>query len=112
MVWHNTAGQIVGPVSVTYSGVEGGYAGTGNTDGAPAFLMPLLPRGVDGFFRTADDGYQLTGGSAGLDAGLASGAPPDDLTGASRPQGGGVDMGAYEFAGSPFFESGSVMTVR
>ena len=40
--------------------------------------------------------YRLRSFSPCVDSGAADGAPARDLAGVSRPQGGGVDMGAYE----------------
>jgi hypothetical protein len=40
--------------------------------------------------------YRLRSFSPCVDSGTADGAPSRDLAGVSRPQGGGVDMGAYE----------------
>jgi len=48
------------------------------------------------FVDAAGGNYQLQGDSAALDIGLASIAPPLDIGGILRPQGGGVDMGCYE----------------
>lgn len=42
---------------------------------------------------------RLKPGSAAIDAGSPDLAPKVDLTGTARPQGRGVDIGAYEFAG-------------
>jgi predicted outer membrane repeat protein len=50
--------------------------------------------------------YRLKAGSPAIDAGKADGAPSTDLQGQTRPCGGGVDIGAYEFCdpgpGAPF----------
>lgn len=43
---------------------------------------------------------QLKSGSPLIDAGKSSGAPSDDINGASRPAGSGVDIGCYEFTDS------------
>jgi hypothetical protein len=45
------------------------------------------------------DGHLLTGSPA-IDSGTSQGAPDDDLEGRVRPQGAGVDRGAYESAGA------------
>jgi hypothetical protein len=40
--------------------------------------------------------YRLYPNSVGVDAGTATGAPSHDMIGTARPQGGGVDIGAFE----------------
>jgi len=95
ILWGNTAptgAEIYtdsGAPVVAYSCVQGGYAGTGNISDDPLFVD-----GTDG-----GDGWdlQLQEGSPCIDAGTSTGAPGVDILGVSRPQGGGVDMGAYEF---------------
>ncbi|MEI7815391.1 MAG: choice-of-anchor Q domain-containing protein, partial [Coriobacteriia bacterium] len=55
-------------------------------------------QGVDPLFvDAANRDYRLTSDSQARDAGLATVAPGTDLLGVARPQGSGVDMGAYEF---------------
>jgi parallel beta-helix repeat protein len=56
-----------------------------------------LVRGEPDFVDPVRD-YHLRPGSAALDAGIRQGAPAADLDGARRPQGAGVDIGAYEGA--------------
>jgi len=76
--------QIEGePRSVTYSDVMGGWAGTMNIDGDPAFA--------------SSTDFYLTEGSPCIDAGTAEGAPPEDIEGNPRPAGAGYDMGAFEY---------------
>ncbi len=60
-------------------------AGTGNIAANPLF--------VD---ATSAD-YHLTAQSPCIDAGTADGAPATDFDGTPRPQGNGVDIGAYEY---------------
>ncbi len=71
--------------SVTYSCVKGGYEGEGNISEDPRLAGP-------------PDNLRLLPGSPCLDTGTADGAPADDIVGTARPQGAGVDMGAYESA--------------
>jgi hypothetical protein len=40
--------------------------------------------------------FHLLAGSPAIDAGSSVDAPPDDFGGTSRPQGAGIDIGAYE----------------
>jgi parallel beta-helix repeat protein len=77
--------EISGPATVTYSNVRGGYAGEGNIDAAPQFANP------------GEHDLRIALGSPCIDAGSASGAPATDTLGTARPQGAGVDMGAYEY---------------
>ena len=85
IVWGDlTADQIIGSASVTYSAVQGGYTGIGNTDQDPLFVNGL-----------AGD-YALQPLSPCVDTATADGAPDVDLRDVARPQGAGIDMGAYE----------------
>ena len=69
---------------ITYSCIQGGHDGTGNISSDPLLIGTL---GSNGHVR-AD--------SPCIDAGSATGAPGTDARGVTRPQGSGVDMGAYE----------------
>jgi hypothetical protein len=60
-------------------------------NGGPTLTMALLP------------------GSPAIDAGTALGAPATDQRGVPRPQGAGVDIGAFEYLVSPVFTG---MTVQ
>ena len=73
-------------VSISYSCVEGGIAGTGNIDADPSFVDPST-----GDFRLAND-------SACIDMGLDAIVEIDavDLDGNERIVGVAVDMGSYE----------------
>ena len=51
---------------------------------------------VRAFVNEAAGDLRLTSISPAIDAGTLTGAPVDDLNGDLRPQGAGVDMGAYE----------------
>jgi len=62
-------------------------SGSGNIDTNPLF--------VDG----ANGDYHLESGSFCIDAGTTSNAPPTDFEGTIRPQGSGIDIGAYEYSG-------------
>jgi hypothetical protein len=122
--------EIVGPAAVTYSNVEGGYAGTGNIDADPLFTQTPSP-GADGLWGTADDDYgdlRLQPGSPCIDAADCTAVPPDahDLDGdgdttepipfdfdwlprfiddpETEDSGVGspcIDMGAYEYQATP-----------
>jgi hypothetical protein len=86
--WGNLAStgpELDSMTSVTYSCIQGGHAGEGNIADYPQFA------GAPGNLR-------LLPGSPCVDTGTATGAPATDLLGKPRPQGAGVDMGAYENA--------------
>ncbi|GEM_PF-969887 len=88
---------------ITYSDIQGGYAGTGNVNADPMFVRsPWV--GPDGVFGTADDDYgdlRLRTGSPLMDVGSNAAIPEGvytDLAGNARIQNGTVDIGAYEGA--------------
>jgi len=66
--------------------------GTSFNPGAGGNNIFAAPQFVD----AARQLFQLAAGSAGIDAGRADGAPARDLARRARPQGAGVDIGAYE----------------
>ncbi len=71
----------------TSTAIEGGALGPGNRCGDPRFVNPAW--GQDG-------DYHLQDGSPAIDQGTSTGAPATDLDGDARPQGAGIDIGAYE----------------
>jgi|GEM_PF-1483697 len=70
--------------------------GTSNTVATPIFSNASNVLGADGLFGTRDDGLILTVASPGVDSASLSLAPAYDATGTPRPQGAGVERGAYE----------------
>jgi parallel beta-helix repeat protein len=80
-------------LSVTYSDVEGGFAGAGNIDADPLFV------------NAAAGNLQLQAISPCIDVGnnaaIEATGVTTDLAGNPRTFNGIVDMGAYEFQGSP-----------
>jgi hypothetical protein len=95
ILYDNSPDQIynaVNPAAITYSIVQGGYAGTGNlAANTDPLLGPLQNNG--GFTRT----MALKGLSPAIDAGnIGSDCAPTDQRGIVRPQGMGCDIGAYE----------------
>ena len=53
--------------------------------------------GNTGFVNADGNDFRLTGSSAAIDSGTATGAPADDFATMDRPAGTGYDIGAYEF---------------
>jgi parallel beta-helix repeat protein len=107
ILWGNSGDGIYvssGSPSLTYSDVQGGFAGTGNINADPLFADP---DGADGDPATwQDNDYHLTAASPCVDYGDPAFLPlPDevDLDGNPRVWDGNgdgvarVDMGAYEF---------------
>ncbi len=84
-----------GSASVSYSIVQGGYAGTGNLNADPKFISPVDPNTSN----TTNANLRLGAGSAALDVGDPNAAipplPAGDLDGKPRIV-GRIDMGAYE----------------
>ena len=56
--------------------------------------------GVNPLFVSAPSNFALQSSSPAINAGSATGAPSTDYKGASRPQGSGYDIGAYEYVSS------------
>jgi parallel beta-helix repeat protein len=93
ILWANTPAQIsgAGVSSVVYSDVEGGWQGKGNLQADPQFRLAGLSS------PPFDEDFHLTPSSPCRDSGSGWKAPLLDLEGNPRPQGSGVDMGAYEW---------------
>lgn len=97
ILWGNTPGPVIpekfyvysGDPVVTYSCIEGGYPGEGNIGADPLAHNP-------GFVDAASGAMRLPADSPCVDTGTSDGAPDSDIDGVTRPQGPGVDMGAYE----------------
>ncbi len=85
ILWSDQISNLESNPVVNYCNVMGGYDGEGNVSVEPHFVDPL-----NGDFR-------LRAWSLCIDAGTTENAPTTDMLGVSRPQGDGVDMGAYEF---------------
>jgi len=112
ILWSDTPEEIhvsSGSPVVTYSAVQGGWAGVGNIDADPLFVDPDGPDDDPATWQ--DNDYRLSPGSPCSDAGDPDfqTAPGDvDLDGHLRIWDGDddgnarVDMGAYEFGASGF----------
>jgi hypothetical protein len=122
IVWDGSSNAIYsygsGTSTVTYSDVQGGFAGIGNINADPLFIDA---DGPDNIYGTADDNLRLQPSSPCLDAGsnaaVPAGATTDlegnarfiDIPGAHDP-GAIVDMGAYERQ-PPLVASGGSLVV-
>jgi hypothetical protein len=53
------------------------------------------------FANLGADDFHLQPGSPAIDSGTATDAPSSDFAGATRPRGGKLDIGAYEWGGQP-----------
>jgi hypothetical protein len=85
--WQNTPNEffsVDGTPQVRNTLIQGGFAGQGNFSADPQFRNAV-----------AGD-YSLGPNSPAINAASASGAPAEDIDGTLRPQGDGIDMGAYE----------------
>lgn len=91
ILWKDMANhypEIYSSPVVTYSCVQGGYAGTGNIADNPLFL------------DMENGDCRLGADSPCIDTGIFREAHNEDILGVERPQGSGYDMGAYEYAES------------
>ena len=85
---YNNPNNLESTAVVTYSDVQGGYAGTGNVDADPMFANAL------------NGDYRLLPGSPCIDVGNNGAVPADiatDLDGNPRIVNDTVDLGAYEY---------------
>jgi len=96
ILWGDAPPEIDAPFGapiVTYSSIQGGWAGTGNLNADPVFLR-LPDLGPDLQFGTTDDDWgdiHLAGNSLCIDAG----DPTWDYSLEPEPNGGRLNMGAY-----------------
>ena len=89
ILWDNTPDAVAGDVSITYSNVQGGWAGDGNIDSDPLFVDPV------------NGDYHLATGSPCIDAADNTAVPADiaDLDGD-----GDIDERTpFDFDGNPRF---------
>jgi len=133
IIWANSASAIVGPASVTYSNVQGGFTGEGNINADPCFVaagfwanasdhnLPAEPNDPNAVLFTEGD-YHLLKGSPCIDSGNPDASPDEagqsDLDGYPRFMDGNgdgvanVDMGAFEagwfFWSCPYWPAGDI----
>ena len=94
--------QINGTPTVTYSDIEGGFAGTGNINSDPAFTSFITPddKATSTTPKTTGD-YHIQSGSPCKDVIIPANysGPADDIDANSRPYpaGGNYDMGSDEY---------------
>jgi hypothetical protein len=103
ILWNNSPNEITGNVTVTYSDIEGGYAGIGNIDSDPLLVNPQ------------NSNFQLDLNSPCIDTGTPDttglNLPPWDIIGNYRIWDGDgdgtaiIDMGAYEYGAEPYVEA-------
>ena len=98
--------ELLSGLSVSYSDVQGGYAGTGNIDADPCFAISGhwdtngTPIPYDNFWVEGD--YRLTAVSPCIDTGGTVFLMDNkDLAGNPRVIGAAIDMGAYENNNTP-----------
>lgn len=88
ILWANTPDQIAdrdtSTANISFSIIQGGFAGEDNIDADPLFVDPV------------NRNFHLLGDSPGISAGTLDGAPDHDIDGVSRPQGPVPDIGAFE----------------
>lgn len=75
--------------------ISGSFTGSNNLTGTVANAL----LGTLGNYGGTTDTFPLLPGSPALNAGTASGAPSTDQRGVARPQGTGIDIGAFESRG-------------
>ncbi len=90
--WDNVPIEIHSPNSSTvvlFSNIQNGYPGIGNINKDPIFI------------GEGNHPFKLSSLSPCIDTGTDQNAPQTDMRGSSRPRGGAIDMGAYEYDGWP-----------
>lgn len=84
-------------VTVDHNLTTVGAMGDSSASGV-SFTSNITGASTSGLVANEPNGdYHLVIGSPAIDAGTSSSAPSTDIEGASRPQGAGYDIGAYEY---------------
>jgi len=99
IIWGNSSGidNDGSTLTVTYSVVQGGFAGTGNLNVDPLFVsQPPVGLGTSGDLRLQPCSPAINVGNNTAAMGIST-----DLNGNARIFGSVVDMGAYEFQAPP-----------
>jgi CHRD domain/Bacterial Ig domain/Ig-like domain CHU_C associated/PKD-like domain len=99
IIWGNSTPFNDTQSIITYSTIQGGYAGTGNLSMNPKYISPM----PDGLAPITTGDYHLQASSLAIDRGDNGtiSLTDKDLDGNLRRFAGGrVDMGAYEFQGA------------
>ncbi|MBI4556253.1 MAG: right-handed parallel beta-helix repeat-containing protein, partial [Candidatus Hydrogenedentes bacterium] len=84
------------PVAHLATGTGGGYefvSSISQEEIGSGGVVAVDPAFVD----ESNGDFRLLPGSSAIDAGTSEGAPETDIRGVTRPQGAGVDIGAYEY---------------
>ncbi|MEA5461202.1 Calx-beta domain-containing protein [Arcicella sp. LKC2W] len=99
IIWGNSTPFNDTQSIISYSIIQGGYAGTGNLNYDPQFVN----QSPEGLSPNLNGDYHLSSGSLGIDRGDNGSISLTDLDldgNLRRYNGGRVDMGAYEFQGN------------
>ncbi|PWK29074.1 uncharacterized protein DUF11 [Arcicella aurantiaca] len=99
IIWGNSTPFNDTQSIITYSIIQGGYAGTGNLNYDPQFVS----QSPEGISPNLNGDYHLQASSLGVDRGDNGSISLTDLDldgNLRRYNGGRVDMGAYEFQGN------------
>ena len=87
IIWNNLPQEVsrYGSPQIVYSDIKGGFTGIGNINAKPLFV------------DSSQSDFHLQNSSPCIDSGTDIGTLPYDFNRKSRPQGGAIDMGAYEY---------------
>lgn len=95
----NNYGNVTFDYNIAYGGVNSTFTGSNNLYSDPAFV------------DLAAKNFKLLPGSPAIDSGTTTQAPANDFNTTARPQGSGIDRGAYEMKNllnNPSLEAGNL----